>query len=261
MRTVRVIMMGTALLLAAGCGGERLAEVERQSKRNEERLVRLEGMQKEILDQVEASRRDAAASLEKRVEELVARVFDAKVQAEIVKKIDEKMGGGQQLQAVIQTAVDSAIAQNEAQEKAEADAREAQRRQEWDQRRQESDNRRWAERQQSIGLNNDQVAKLRAASEEVRNQMRQIFEQTREQGGDFDQARQRGQALVAQFEASLSSYLTAEQIEAYKKTTGLFGMEGGGGRRGGGGEGGDRRGPEDGGGDRRGPPGGGGGRR
>lgn len=252
MKTAHVVMLGVALVVAAGCDGGRLAEVERQTERNEQRLVRLESMQKEILDKIEASRREAAASLEKRVEELVTGMFDARVQSEIGKRIDERMGGGQQLETVLQTAINSAIAQNEAQKKAEAEARDAQRRQEWEQRRQEADNRRWTERQQALGLNDDQVAKLRAASEEVRNQMRQAFEAAREQGGNFDQARQQGQALVAQFEASLSSFLTAEQVEAYKKSSDMFRMgEGGGGR---GGPGGDR-------GDRRGPPGGGGGGR
>ena len=219
MNVKRVMAPVTIAVLMAGCGGERISELERQSKRNEERLVRLEGMQKEILDSIEASRREAAASLEKRVEELVAKKFDERIQGEIVKKIDEKMGGGQQLQAVIKTAVDSAIAQNEAQKEAAEEARNEERRQQWEQRRQESENRRWTTLQQDLKLNDAQLAKMREASDAVRDQIRQGFEAMRERPGEFnmEQARQQGEQLRQQYEAALGSVLSAEQLEAYRQ--------------------------------------------
>ena len=213
------LMCAVMAALGTGCGGEKLAEVSRQAKRNEERLDRLEKMQQEILAAIEASRKESAAALDKQVADLVSKKFDERIQGDIAKVIDQKMGGGAPLQAVVQTVVNSAIADSDAKKKAEAEAREAERRQEWEQRRQEFENRRWADLQKEIGLNEQQTAKMREASQAVRDTIRQAFEGMREQPGGFnmDQARQQGEQLRQQYEAALSSILTPQQLEAYKK--------------------------------------------
>ena len=252
----------------AGCGqpGDKTSILEQTVNEQAAQLAKLQRTQEKMREELDSLRTAQPAAATVQLPPEIATNLDALVTAQVVSRIEKKLGSKSEIDGFMRAAVDQAIASNEARKKAEQEAKREEERQQWEERRKQFEEQRWTQMAQELKLNDQQTQVLRAANDAIRAKTEEMMNAAREgQRLDPEQMKQTAVQLRAQLDAELARSLSPEQIEAFKQQRMTpyrmlnFVAENGNMdfRRGfGGGDRGGDRGGGDRGGDRGGPPGG-----
>lgn len=214
-RVLLAMSLSCAIPLLTGCGSKVAEEALRANKELTARVARLEQSEQQLKREVEAMRLEQTATLEKKATEAMG----SRVAALVDEKIEERLGSHDELQNVVKAVIRDEMAAFESRQSQnrERGQRDPARRQEWEQRRTQWEQERWQTLSKDLNLTDEQVTKMKAASQAMREQIQKGFSQIREQGFDWEKVRQGTEQLKTQYEGELSKILTPEQLEAYRK--------------------------------------------
>ena len=218
MRLQWVVVCVGGAALAAGCGqvGERIETLTRQNDEQSAMIAELTKAQQTMRLEVDALRREQAASMENRVEALVKDVT-ARVEQQLATATNLPTTGTDR--SIIRETVQAELAATEARKKAAEEAKAAEEQKQRDERRAQWENDRWNSLQKDLNLSDDQRQQFQLASSNVRQVIRDTMDKMRASGQDPDPAaiKLASERLRNEYTATLSQILTPEQIDAYRK--------------------------------------------